>query len=138
MSGPEQRNIGGTDVPHVPQWRMPWGGRQDGLKLAPETISCIKHMVKDDAESSKVCMGYKLEPGLPCQHKALNWYICDGATLKEIHAAMVADLEANPAEGVRAPSCGSLRHYFNQRFSPIVSADPPHSARVPRCHCCTC
>ena len=84
------------------------GGRQDGKKLAPETISYIKLMVKDDAESSKVCMGYKLEPGLPCQHKPMNWYLCDGATLKEVHAAMVAELEANPAEGVRAPSCGDF------------------------------
>ena len=107
------------------------GGRQDGLKLAPETVSYIKNMVKEVAESSKVCMGYKLEPGLPCQHKPMNWHLCDGATLKDVHAAMVAELEANPAEGVRAPLCGNLNIFFNKRFSPIVSADPPHSARVP-------
>ena len=99
------------------------------MKLTPETISHVKHVVKDDAESSKVHVGYKLEPGLPCQHKPTNWCLCDGATLKEVHAAMVAGLEANPAEGVRAPWCGN----FDIIFGPFLAHRQRRS--TPLCPC---
>ena len=105
------------------------GGRKDVTKLTPETISYVKHIVKDDAESSKVHVGHKLEPGLPCQHKPTNWCLCDGATLKEVHAAMVAGLEADPAEGVRAPSRGN----FDIIFGPFPARRQHRS--TPPCPC---